>query len=137
MCPLGAAMLLMTLAGGQQVKACDANTFPADGTEHMTVEVEKAFRVRTVTGTVSSQGGEWPEGVDVLVELQSATGSGAAGTLSTRADRQGRFAIPGVAPGRYCLKVSARGWQSVVGTVVVTNREKASRAVRVTLPLGV
>lgn len=115
--------------------SCGIEGFTKSPSEHMVVQLEQPFRVRSVEGVVTSQGGDWPEGISVLVELRSAR---SAGTMKqARSDPRGSFKIPDVAPGEYCFKATADGWQSVVGVIIVSKTADPASRVNFEMLLGV
>jgi hypothetical protein len=77
---IGAATLLLGGCALAQTKGADSvpskkspcgiEGFTKSPSEHIVVELDRPLRVRTVEGTITSQGGEWPEGTFVLFELR-------------------------------------------------------------------
>jgi hypothetical protein len=65
--------------------------------EHITIETQMPLNVSEVAGRATSKGGEWPDGIKVLVEVRSRD------TLSkvfqTTPDRHGDFRFSGFRPG--------------------------------------
>ena len=115
---------------------CGIEGFTESPSEHMVVELEQPFRVRSVEGTITSQGGDWPEGIFVLLELRSADG-GAGALKQAKTDAWGAFKIPDVPPGEYCFKATAEGWQSAVGVIVVSATADPTSKVSFEMLLGV
>lgn len=116
-------------------KRCGADGFTKSPSEHMLVELEKPFKVRSVEGVISSEGGEWPEGTSVIFELRSTRDQGKV--RQVRTDSRGSFKIPDLPPGEYCFKATANGWQSVMGVIVVARDADAASKITFEMPLGV
>lgn len=128
-----------TKSSASQEKAksstCGIEGFTKSPSEHIVVELEQPFRVRSVEGVITSQGGDWPEGTVVLLEVRPAHGAGAMRHAQT--DSRGVFKIPNIAPGEYCFKATAEGWQSVVGLIVVSKTTDPATKVNFEMLLGV
>jgi hypothetical protein len=141
---LGALVLLLGCAPAVQrpvavqratrAYGCDSEAFTDAPSEHMLVELDTPFYVKAVEGVISSEGGEWPDGISVLVEIRPARGRGP--TQQTDSNPDGSFRIPNVAPGEYCFKATAQGWQSVMGVIIVSRAAGASNRIRFAMPLG-
>jgi hypothetical protein len=75
-----------------------------------TAELTGRFKVRP-----QDIGGGWPAGLDAMMELHGPGGF----TEFVRPAADGTFVRRGLTPGTYCFKVSASGFRSMVGTVVI------------------
>lgn len=107
--------------------------FTKSATEHIIVEIETPFVVKSAAGVVTMRDQEPLEGV--LVEIR---GPGEAERVrSTTTDSKGRFAMAGLASGRYQFKMTKNGWQSVVGTIVVSPNAKVNARININMPVGV
>jgi hypothetical protein len=62
--------------------------------------------------------GGWPKGLDARIELHGPDG---LEEFITPSD-DGTFVRPGLEPGSYCFKLSASGFRSMLGTVVIDRR---------------
>jgi hypothetical protein len=113
---------------------CGVEGFTRTASDHLIVQLQQPFRVRTVRGVITSEGGDWPPSVVVRVELRNGRMND---IREARTDDGGRFEIRGVAEGRYCFKASAEGWQSVVGTIIVTAAANPADRVSFAMRLGV
>ena len=102
--------------------------------EHIIVEKEDPIVSRDVRGILRSAGGEWPENIEIVFEIRGP--SPKATVRSVLADPRGRFHVSGVPVGNYVFKATANGWQSIVGTIVVSKTAKANE-VELVMPLGV
>jgi len=92
--------------------------------------------VRTLEGIVTSQAGDWPDGVSVLFEIRPRADA-SKGPKGVRADRRGYFKMSGVPAGEYCFKATAEGWQSVTGVIVVSPTADPASRVNFQMLLGV
>ena len=108
--------------------------FAISPTEHIIEEVEPPLVVRKVAGILRSQGGEWPKSCEILFEIRGL--SPATAVKGVLADSRGRFSLRGMSPGTYVFKATANGWQSVVGTLIVSESAK-DKEIDLTLRLGV
>lgn len=117
------------------IACCGLEGFSTSAAEHVIVEIKDPFRVRSVEGVITSQGGEWPEGVSPIFEIRRPGRSEKVRQLQT--DAHGLFTMPKVPPGEYCFKATVTGWQSVVGTIVVTADADPKRTITLEMPLGV
>ena len=54
---------------------CGVEGFTKSPSEHIVVELDQSFRVSSIEGVITSEAGDWPEGVSVLVELRPANGA--------------------------------------------------------------
>jgi hypothetical protein len=115
--------------------SCGIEGFTKSPSEHIIVELDQPFRVRSVEGVIKGQGGDWPEGVSVLFELRPTRGESKLKHANT--DGRGSFKIPAVPAGEYCFKATADGWQSVVGVIVVSQDADPANTVTFEMPLGV
>ena len=117
------------------IDRCGMEGFSRSSVEHIAEEIYKPFVVRSVKGIIISQVGEWPEGIQVIFEIRLPDRSSQIRRAYT--DRQGRFSIPNVPPGEYCFKATVTGWQSVVGTILVTAEAEAKSIIAFEMLLGV
>jgi Carboxypeptidase regulatory-like domain len=102
--------------------------------EHIIVEMKDPIVLREVQGVLRSAGGEWPENVEIVFEIRAQTPRSAVRTVLT--DPRGRFHLNNVPVGSYMFKATANGWQSVVGTIIVSKNAKANQ-VDLLMPVGV
>ena len=120
--------------GPSPAPQCGGDAFPPSASDHIVVELEPVFRVRKVEGTITSEAGEWPDATTVVIQLHPSGQISAV--QETRTTPQGAFAMGDVAPGTYCFKATASGWQSVVGTIVVSRDADPASQVSFEMPLG-
>jgi hypothetical protein len=122
-------------SGSTKESHCDFESFTKSASEHIVVDLDKPFRVRSVEGVIASQGGDWPDATFVTFEIRRADGTGE--TRSAKTDSRGFFNLPGVPTGRYCFKATVDGWQSVMGVLIVTQDADPGSRVAFEMPLGV
>ncbi len=112
----------------------DLRGFSVSLLEHIIYEIEKPIEVRNVHGTILHNAYEEPVPMeDVLFEIRGPNRSDKI--RATLTDRNGHFKIRGVPKGRYKFKATLVGFQSVVGTVIVS--KKADKKKRITLRMEV
>jgi hypothetical protein len=91
--------------------------------------------IRVVAGTVVRSVGDESPLENALIELRDPNGSKIIG--ATKTDLQGRFNIAGIPQGTYVFKATTLGFQSVVGTVVVSAKAKRTNILVLHLKPGV
>ena len=130
-------VLVLLICGVSQEQAKwykDLADFTKSPTEHIIVFLDEAFVVRSVEGVIRTERGPDDPLSDVLLELQ---GPGSDKRIrSTRTDRQGRFQMRRVPNGTYRFKATLDGFQSVVGTIVVSKKSKI-KEIEIQMPFGV
>ena len=128
-------LLCAHLAIASQGHAAIASSY-SNGCSFEMVEIEAPYVVRSVSGRLLSEGGDWPEGVVADIELRK-DGSKAVKYRGSAAPT-GRFEIPAVGTGRYRFRADVRrvGWACVVGTIVVSRSAPDNAAIEITIPLG-
>ncbi len=102
------------------------------------VSIEKPIVVRVVGGTlVNEGGGEWPEGVDVSIEL-AERGRIERRRVGHAQVPSGAFRLSEVQPGEYCFRIGVRpiGWSCIEGRIVVSEQAAPNARIVVTVPLG-
>ncbi len=107
--------------------------FTKSPTEHIINELEEPIVVRKVRGSIVDQG-TFPL-PNALFEVRGP-GDGKA-IKHARTDEHGRFTIRNVPPGTYRFKATMPGFQSVIGTLVVSKKADKTSEVRVKLPFGI
>lgn len=106
--------------------------FLRSSTEHITVEVEEPFEVRSVAGRITRAVGDLGPLEGVAFEIRGPGDSEKVqGTLT---DRKGNFRLRAI-EGTYRFKATMDGFQSIVGTITVSKR--ASRSSRIDLAMRV
>ena len=105
--------------------------FTKSPTEHIIVEPDKPFTVRAVRGVVLDPSGAEMEGV--VVEIRDDAGR----IRGTKTDRKGTFKLGRVPKGMYKFKVTMKGFQSVVGNIVVTKKTNKTDQMKIVMKVGV
>ncbi|MBZ5665450.1 MAG: carboxypeptidase-like regulatory domain-containing protein [Acidobacteriia bacterium] len=108
--------------------------FTRSPSEHVINRIEAPFVVRSIRGLTTSTGVREPF-PGVLFELQGPVPNRAI--RKAIADRNGRFTIKHVQPGTYHFKATADGWQSVIGTITVSDKADKRNEIRLDMRLGV
>jgi hypothetical protein len=119
---------------GQESRFPDLSDFTMSPTEHQIVVVEQPFRVRSVEGVIDFQNKPGERLGNVLFEIEGP------GTLRTirRAitDKDGRFKIRRVPEGTYRFKTTRDGFNSAVGTIVVSKKAQKDDRIRIAVAVG-
>ena len=103
----------------QSDDTCSSVKFTNVG-EMFSTFVRDPFKVRQGKGRAINRRGDWPDGVEILVEFLSRAED--QKLYRTHADAKGRFEIRNLPEGEYCFKVIAEGWQSVYGIAVISKK---------------
>ena len=103
---------------------CKNEDFAQTGCEHMFVDIERPFVVRTIKGNIiNAQLGVSPEDVGwskdwpVIIQVRPISGKGRIS--SACADEKGFFEIRDMPEGLYCFKAAICGWETVMGVIFV------------------
>lgn len=104
--------------------------FTKEHSTHIIHKIEKPFIVRKVEGVVLHNAYEEPVPMsDVVFEIR---GPGESEKVrGVRTDKQGRFRIKRVAPGKYLFKAGFDGFNGVVGTVIVSRQAESSQKIEI------
>ena len=78
------------------------------------------------------EGGVWPEGLDARIELHGPNGF--RELIEPNAD--GSFVRRHLRPGTYCFKLSASGFRSMLGTIVIDRTSRQSALLEVELMIS-
>lgn len=108
--------------------------FTKSPTEHIIAEIEDPFEVRSVQGTIVFKGKDDPL-KGVVFEIRGPGGQ--ERIRATRTDSNGRFKIRRVPEGSYTFKATLEGFQSVVGTLVVSKKADRQKTIKIEMPVGV
>lgn len=104
--------------------------FTKSSTEHIIIEIGKPFVVRDVAGSFHHGDDRLP---GVLLEIQ---GPGDDKKIrSTMSDDSGRFKIKRVPQGTYRFKTTLNGFESVMGTIIVSKKAHSS-SIQIKIPVG-
>jgi hypothetical protein len=133
---LALVVLGIALACGAQERfqSGEFKGFTKSPTEHIISRVDEPFTVSSVRGSVVLSGKDEPL-KDVLFEIRGPGDSERIRAAKTGAE--GRFKIGRVPEGTYTFKATLDGFQSVVGTLVVSKKADRQKAIKIEMPLGV
>ena len=108
--------------------------FTKSPTEHVISRIDEPVTVPAVRGTVVFKGKD-----DALKEVVfEIRGPGNSERIrATKSDGEGRFNIPHVPEGTYVFKVTKDGFQSVVGTLILSKKADHQKNIKIEMPLGV
>ncbi|MGC4081279.1 MAG: hypothetical protein QM736_03975 [Vicinamibacterales bacterium] len=90
-------------------------------------------RLQRLQGTVESEAGPWPDGIEVIVQVRSET---SGKTINVRVI-EGRIPATELPRGRYCFVAEAPGWQTAFGSFEGVPAAEPDQGLNVKLPLGV
>ena len=108
--------------------------FTKSPTEHEIVIVDQPFRVRTVEGTVDFKNEPGEHLPSVLFEIE---GPGTGRTIRrATTDKDGRFKIKHVPEGTYKFKTTRDGFNSAVGTIIVSKKALKGDDIRIAVAVG-
>jgi hypothetical protein len=109
--------------------------FTQSPTEHMIMDIEKPFTVTVVQGIVLLDDGYHDPLREVIFEIR---GPGKAEKVrGTKTDDNGQFRMPNVPEGTYKFKATLDGYQSVVGTIIVSRDADRRNAIKIDMSVGV
>jgi len=108
--------------------------FTKSPTEHIVSRVDEPITVSSVRGIVVFKGKD-----DALKQVVfEIRGPGTSERIrAAKSGDDGRFSIPRVSEGTYVFKASKGGFQSIVGTLVVSKKADHNKAIKIEMPLGV
>jgi hypothetical protein len=109
--------------------------FTKSETEHIIREINIPFEVCEIKGQIISEAGDWPVGSCVLFELRDRDKN--SKIKKVHSDKNGLFEIKHVKNGIYCFKATVNGWQSVVGTIIVSQGADPKNDISFEMSLGV
>ncbi len=92
--------------------------------------IPQPFEVREISGNLTF--GEHPLS-EAFFEVRDDTGH----VFTTKTDEHGAFSITNAKPGRYDFRATQNGFESVVGTVIVSSRAPRKNRIRLQLNLGI
>ncbi len=117
--------------------AQDNEGFTKSSSEHIIIQLEPPFVVRSVKGIVRRAQGDGERLPNVLIEIQGP-GTDRRIRRATSDDR-GRFEIRHVPEGTYRFKTTLNGFQSVMGTITVSKKatKQDEIKIKIEIPIGV
>jgi Carboxypeptidase regulatory-like domain len=96
--------------------------------------LDEPITVTSVHGIVVFKGKDAPL-KQVVLEIRGPGSSERIMAAKSRDD--GRFTIPRVSEGTYVFKATKDGFQSVVGTLIVSKKADHNKSIKIEMPLGV
>lgn len=107
--------------------------FTKSSTEHIVVRLDQPITVRSARGRIVSKA-DGTELADAIFEVRVP---GTDRVVGCKADAHGRFKLPRLQPGTYAFKATKDGFQSVVGTLVISKAAKRDASILIIMELGV
>jgi hypothetical protein len=118
------------------VSQCNYSTFEFFPYEHIMYELSDLFVVRSLEGLVRNSEYMWPEGQVFHVQVSRVDDMSSV-AIQLEVLPGGNFRAPDLAPGEYCLKVSAEGWKTVLAAVLVEPDARYQDKIEIEIGLGV
>lgn len=128
-------LLLLAFATAPHVKAQDViGDFTRSPVEHIINQIDEPFVVKSVEGTIMLPDGDGPI-ADVLFEIQ---GPGTDRKIRRcKTDDEGRFKMGRVPQGTYRFKATLGGFQSEMGTIIISRKALRTNEIKIMMPVGV
>jgi hypothetical protein len=128
-----ALIATMALAGLQQARfeSGDFKGFTKSRSETIICRLSDPIGVRSVQGVITLKSTPL-EGV--LFEIRSGEHER---IWAAKTNAQGHFKIRFISPGTYAFKATLDGFQSVVGTIIVSDKAGKKSVISIEMPLGV
>jgi hypothetical protein len=120
-CPLGWAQ--------DRIESGDLKGFTRSPTEHIINRLYDAFTVREGKGAAFISDGFKSPTVGMLLELRGPGESGSILSTATKSD--GKFCLRHINPGKYLFKATMPGFQSAIGTIIVSPKAKAVQVITI------
>lgn len=127
-------VLAIAISGASQEKGKYAG-FAKSPTEHIINELKQPFEVKAVWGVVTRKEGDQEPLQNVLVEIK---GPGDHDKIRrAKTDEHGQFKINHISAGTYQFKATLDGFQSVVGTIIVSQKAPKNSDIKIAMLIGV
>ncbi|MCL6566971.1 MAG: carboxypeptidase-like regulatory domain-containing protein [Acidobacteriia bacterium] len=126
--------IAVTCAAQERFQSGELKGFTKSPTEHIITRIDDPITVSSVRGLVVFSGKDEPL-KDVLFEIRGPGNQERIRAAKTGSD--GRFKIGRVPEGIYTFKATRDGFQSVVGTLIVSKRTDRRQTIKIEMPLGV
>jgi hypothetical protein len=127
--------ILATMVLSKAQDKATVGDFTKSPTEHIIIQLEQPFVVRSVKGFIRRKQGDQEPLSNVLIEIQ---GPGGDSTITrTTSNGDGRFRMGHVAEGTYKFKTTLNGFQSVMGTITVSKKATRRGEIKIEVPVGV
>lgn len=116
---LATTLALVACAPVTVAPQCNFSDFDAAPYDHIIEQLSPVslfqFEGRLTVNSSHVEDGRWPPGLDARIELHGPDGF--REFIATT--DSGTFARPDLRPGPYCFKLSASGFRSAMGTVII------------------
>ena len=130
-------VLVLAISVGPLVKVQDRSLtgdFSKSPTEHIIIRIEQPFVVRAINGFINREEHNGEPLTGVLFEIQGPGDERKIRQATT--DEHGRFRIGRVPLGIYKFKATFNGFQSVMGTIVVSKEAAQKGEVKIEMRVG-
>jgi hypothetical protein len=127
--------ILLTIVPSTAQNGATVGDFTMSRDEHIIIQLEKPFVVRSVKGVISREQGDQGPLPGLLFEIQGPGDDKKIWRATT--DEHGRFKISRVAWGTYKFKTTLDGFQSVMGTITVSKNAAKHDEIKIEVPVGV
>jgi hypothetical protein len=108
--------------------------FTKSPTEHIIARIDEPIKVFSIRGKILPKGN--PESLkEVVFEIRGPGSSQRIRATKSRGD--GTFRMQSVPEGTYLFKATRDGFQSVVGTLVVSKKADRQATITIEMPFGV
>ncbi len=121
--------LALSCHAQKRVTEGELNGFTATDADALTVWLDNTFQVQQITGFV-----HYPQRTDPIVNALVEVRDDVGLIHSTRTDENGRFHFDEIRDGRYIFKAILKGFEPVVGSVVVSKKAKPGRRIDFDMP---
>jgi Carboxypeptidase regulatory-like domain len=98
--------------------------------ERVIVELPKPLHIREVSGTVLAAKSHEPIGKTLFELRDDRTGK----VKATKTDGHGRFRLKHIKDGKYTFKATRKGYQSVVGVLILREKAPESQSLSIEMP---
>jgi hypothetical protein len=117
------------------VRDCNFQSFPAASSRggHEIREAMQPYVVRRVRGRLRTHWPPWPDGASPVFE---GAPLGGGSVTAAEADPDGTFDVGPLPRGSYCFVAGHRGWDPVMGVVIVTRAAPKNSLIELTLPIS-
>jgi hypothetical protein len=118
----------------ERFKSGEFKGFTKSPTEHIISRLDEPITVYSVRGKIIVKGNDDPL-TEVVFEIRRP--GSFERIRAAKSGHDGRFNIAHVPEGTYSFKATKDGFQSVVGTLIVSKKANRQKAIEIALPIGV
>jgi hypothetical protein len=127
--------ILATIVSSTAQDKATVGDFTKSPTEHIIIQLEQPFVVRSVKGFIRRKQGDQEPLSNVLIEIQGPANDRTI--KRTTPNEHGRFRMGHVAEGTYKFKTTLNGFRSVMGTITVSKKATRHDEIKIEIPVGV